>query len=310
MKTAFVFPGQGAQYVGMAQDYLSEDAASQKTLLDFDAAHGTELYKVMLEGPEDQLKQTQLTQPAILFHSICALRKFGEQYKVVPDFVAGHSLGEFSALVASGILSLEDAMHIVHKRGEYMIQAVGDTPFAMAAVIGLDAETVTAVCIEISEQALVQAVNYNTPVQTVISGTAEGVKMASELAKSKGAKRVIPLVVGGPFHTPLVHKASGWLIAEMDKFSFHQGQIPVVSNLDAQPSLDGDLAREKLGRQIISPVRWVESVRFMIASGVTRFIEFGPQRVLSGMIKNIDKEVQIYSIDHIVDLAALQGAIN
>ncbi|MDD4277441.1 MAG: ACP S-malonyltransferase [Candidatus Cloacimonetes bacterium] len=310
MKIAFVFPGQGAQYVGMAQDYIDGDPIAKQTLLDFDAAHGTQLYSVMLQGPEEQLKQTSLTQPAILFHSICALRKFQEQYNIKPDFVAGHSLGEFSALVASGILRLEDAMHIVHKRGEYMTQAVGDIPFAMAAIIGLDAETVTAVCQEISEQALVQAVNYNTPVQTVISGTAEGVRMASELAIAKGAKRAIPLVVGGPFHTPLVEKASGWLINEMDRFSFLPGTIPVVSNLDAQPSLDGAVAREKLGQQIISPVRWVESVRFMIASGVTHFIEFGPQKVLSGMIKNIDKEVQVNSIDRIVDLALLEEVLH
>ena len=310
MKIAFVFPGQGAQYLGMAQDYIDGDPAAKQTLLDFDSEHGTELYKAMLEGPEELLKQTSLTQPAILFHSICALRKFQEQYNVKPDFVAGHSLGEFSALVASGILTLEDAMHIVHKRGEFMTQAVGDIPFAMAAIIGLDAQTVTAVCQEISEQYLVQAVNYNTPVQTVISGTAEGVKLASELAKAKGAKRAIPLIVGGPFHTPLVGKASGWLITEMDRFSFLQGTIPVVSNLDAQPSLDGDLAREKLGQQIISPVRWVESVRFMISRGVTHFIEFGPQKVLSGMIKNIDKEVQVNSIDRIVDLAALKEVLN
>ncbi|MDD3103476.1 MAG: ACP S-malonyltransferase [Candidatus Cloacimonetes bacterium] len=310
MKIAFVFPGQGAQYVGMAQDYISEDNAARKTLLDFDTAHGTELYKVMLEGPEEQLKQTHLTQPAILFHSICALRKFQERYAVKPAFVAGHSLGEFSALVASGILNVEDAMHIVHKRGEYMIKAVGDIPFAMAAVIGLDADAITAICQQVSEQDMVQAVNYNTPVQTVISGTKEGVRKASELAKAQGAKRAIPLIVGGPFHTPLIEKASSWLIDEMGRFSFNQGQIPVVSNLDARPSLDGTEARDKLGKQIISPVRWVESVRFMIASGVTHFIEFGPQRVLSGMIKNIDKERRIYSIDHIVDLAELEAVLN
>lgn len=310
MKIAFVFPGQGAQYVGMAQDCIDTDPAAKKTLLDFDAAHGTELYKVMLQGPEELLKQTSLTQPAILFHSICALQKFQQKHKIKPDFVAGHSLGEFSALVASGILSLEDAMHIVHKRGEFMTKAVGDIPFAMAAVIGLDAQTVTAVCQEISEHDLVQAVNYNSPMQTVISGTEEGVRQASELAKTKGARRVIPLVVGGPFHTPLVEKASAWLIAEMAKFNFKQGQIPVVSNFDAQPSLDGNVAREKLGKQIISAVRWVESVQFMIDSGVTHFIEFGPQKVLSGMIKNIDKEVQINSIDRIEDIVALEQVLS
>jgi [acyl-carrier-protein] S-malonyltransferase len=310
MKTAFVFPGQGAQYVGMAADFLAEDPSLKAIIEDFDAAHDTQLLQAMIAGPEELLKQTHLTQPAILFHSICALRKFQQQYALKPDYVAGHSLGEFSALVASGILSLEDAMHIVHKRGEYMIQAVGDIPFAMAAVIGLDPDTVTAICEEASQEALVQAVNYNTPIQTVISGTDKGVSRAAELAKAKGAKRIIPLVVGGPFHTPLVDKASAWLIEEMGKFSFHPGQIPVVSNLDAKACLDGNAARQKLGKQITSAVRWVESVSFMKDAGVQRYIEFGPNKVLSGMIKKIDKEAQVYSLDRITDLAELEQVLN
>lgn len=310
MKTAFVFPGQGAQYIGMAADFLEEEPALRKILEDFDASHGTELAKAMSEGPEDLLKQTHLTQPAILFHSICAFRAFQKKYQISADFVAGHSLGEFTALVASGILSLEDAMHIVHKRGEFMIKAVGDIPFAMAAVIGLDSETVRGICMEASTEGMVQAVNFNTPIQTVISGTQSGVNKAGELAKASGAKRVLPLVVGGPFHTPLIDKASTWLIQEMARFEFHQGQIPVVSNLDAQASADGNVARAKLGKQIISAVRWVDSVLYMKECGVTRYIEFGPQKVLSGMIKNIDKDAQIYSVDRIKDLAELESVIN
>lgn len=309
MKTAFVFPGQGAQYVGMAMDYVESDAKCKKTLETFDADHGTQLFEAMQAGPEDLLKKTSLTQPAILFHSICAYEAFQKRYNIKPEFVAGHSLGEFSAQVAAGILDLPIAMHIVHKRGEYMINAVGEIPFAMAAVIGLDPASVTAVCAEASEAGLVQAVNYNTPTQTVISGTKDGVAKATEIAKARGARRVLPLIVGGPFHTPLIEKAAAWLSCEMSKFNFRDGKTPVVSNLDALPSLLGDVNRQKLSRQIISAVRWVDSMHFMIDSGVERFIEFGPQKVLSGMIKNINKDVQIYSVDRIGDLDELETVL-
>jgi [acyl-carrier-protein] S-malonyltransferase len=305
MKTAFVFPGQGAQYIGMALDYIQSDPHNLEELDAFDKAHKTNLKQVMLEGPEESLKQTSYTQPAILFHSVAALRWFQTHSKVKADYVAGHSLGEFSALVASGMLSLSDAMHLVHKRGEYMIKANAGVPFAMAAIIGLEAGVVVDICAEASSAGLVQAVNFNTPIQTVISGTAEGVAAAGELAKSKGAKRVLPLVVGGPFHTPLIAQASLWLYDEMKTLNFRDGSIPVVSNLDALPSTDGILEREKLAKQIISPVRWVECIEFMISEGVQQFIEFGPQKVLSGMIKNINKDVQVFSIDKIEDVDAV-----
>mgnify|MGYP000849545735 FL=1 len=310
MKTAFIFPGQGAQYVGMAADYLAEDPALVTLLESFDSKHQSAVLAAISEGPDDLLKQTQITQPAILFHSVCALKAFEQRFALKPDFVAGHSLGEFSALVASGILSLEDAMHLVNKRGEFMMKAVGDIPFAMAAVIGLDSNAVSEICTEASAMGLVQAVNYNTPIQTVISGTDSGVAKAGELAKARGAKRVLPLVVGGPFHTPLIAKAANWLIAEMAQTTFAAGKIPVVSNYDALPTMDGNAAREKLGKQIISAVRWVDSVRYMIEHGVKRFIEFGPQKVLSGMIKNIDKEVLVYSVDRKVDLVDLEQVLS
>lgn len=305
MKTAFVFPGQGAQYIGMALDFIQSDPSNMETIDTFDSIHKTTLKQIMLEGPEESLKQTNYTQPAILFHSIIAMKRFMAHSKVQPSYVAGHSLGEFSALVASGMLSLNDAMHIVHKRGEYMIKANAGVPFAMAAIIGLDAQSVVDICAEASGAGLVQAVNFNTPIQTVISGTAEGVAAAGELAKSKGAKRVLPLVVGGPFHTPLIAQASLWLYDEMKTVTFHNGSIPVVSNLDAQASTDGIVERDKLAKQIISPVRWVECVEFMIAQGVTRFIEFGPQKVLGGMIKNINKDAEVFSVDKIEDIDAV-----
>lgn len=310
MKTAFVFPGQGAQYIGMAQDFLAADPILAEVLESFDAQHNTNLAIAMREGPEELLKQTHLTQPAILLHSIAAFQAFQKEYQMQPAYVAGHSLGEFTALVASGVLSLGDAMHLVHKRGEYMIKAVGDTPFAMAAVIGLDADKLKEVCLEASTAGLVQAVNFNTPTQTVISGTASGVAKASELAKAAGAKRALPLVVGGPFHTPLIEKASTWLAEEMAKMEFKDGKIPVISNLDVMPSTNGAEIREKLARQIISPVRWVESVLYMKEHGVERFIEFGPQKVLSGMIKNIDKEALCINLDQLQDLIGIKEVLS
>jgi len=310
MKTAFVFPGQGAQYIGMAMDYVASNPELKQVLADFDQAHGTNLYQIMETGPEDSLKETRFTQPAILFHSIAALRAFQKSSSLCADFVAGHSLGEFTALVAAGVLSLSDAMHIVHKRGEFMIKANAGVPFAMAAVLGLDAETVIQICNEAEENGLVKAVNFNTPIQTVISGTQTGVAAASELAKAKGAKRVLPLVVGGPFHTPLIGEASKWLAMEMQKFEFHNASIPVVSNLDAKAETDGNLIREKLVQQIISPVLWVDCVRYMLTNGVQRFIEFGPQKVLGGMIKTIDKDAMLFSIDKESEVSIITSEMN
>jgi len=310
MKTAFVFPGQGAQYIGMAMDFVSLDQELKGVLEEFDREHGTELQNIMQNGPEEALKETRFTQPAILFHSICALNALLKVAEIKPDFAAGHSLGEFTALVATGVLSLKDAMHIVHKRGEFMIKANAGVPFAMAAIIGLSAKEVIDICVEAEQAGLVRAVNFNTPIQTVISGTQSGVEAASELAKTKGAKRVLPLVVGGPFHTPLIDQASQWLKEEMEKVTFNNATRPVVSNLDAIPETDGNLIREKLVKQIISPVRWVESIEYMQAQGIKRYIEFGPQKVLSGMIKNIDKEAEVFNVDKWEDLASVKEAIS
>ncbi len=309
MKTAFVFPGQGAQYVGMAQDYLAAVPEFRTVLNDFDAVHGTTLGQIMSQGPEDALKETRYTQPAILFHSICALRAFSQKHPLKPDFVAGHSLGEFTALTAAGVLSWQDAMHIVHKRGEFMIKANAGVPFAMAAVIGPEADTVIAACKEASPAGLVMAVNFNTPIQTVISGSAEGVAKASEILKANGAKRVLPLVVGGPFHTPLIREAAAWLKDEMDLVSFGKAAMPVISNVDALPETDGSASRGKLVQQIVSPVRWVDCVRYMLEQGVTRFVEFGPQKVLSGMIRNIDKDAEVFNLDKLDEIDALAEAL-
>ncbi len=309
MKTAFVFPGQGAQYIGMGTDFIAQDTELAQTLKDFDREHGTGLWSIIHDGPEEALKETRFTQPAILLHSIAAYSALRCELDLTPDFMAGHSLGEFSALTASGVLSLKDALHIVHKRGEFMIKANAGTPFAMAAILGLTSAEVTELCREAESAGLVRAVNFNTPVQTVISGSQSGVETASELAKAKGAKRVIPLVVGGPFHTPLIEAASQWLKSEMEQFSFGTAAIPIVSNLDALPATDGDVIRSKLVQQIISPVRWVDSIDYMQSQGVKRYVEFGPQKVLSGMIKNIDKEAEVLNVDKWDDIAAVKAAL-
>jgi len=309
MKTAFIFPGQGAQYVGMTADYLGAKPELTAVLDNFDQAHGTSLKSIMLSGPEDSLKETRFTQPAILFHSICALKALQEVCDIKPDFVAGHSLGEFTALVAAGVLSWEDGMHLVHKRGEFMIKANDGAPFAMAAIIGLEAPAVIEVCKEAESAGLVRAVNFNTPIQTVISGSEAGVMAAMELAKARGAKRALPLVVGGPFHTPMIEKASLWLDEEMRTLSFTDALCPVVSNVDALPDTSADLIRQKLVRQIVSPVRWVECVTHMRELGVTRFIEFGPQKVLSGMIKNIDKDAEVINIDKLEEVVAVASLL-
>lgn len=305
MKTAFVFPGQGAQYIGMASDYLASDPACAQLLAQFDTAHASNLRQIMTEGPEDLLKETRFTQPAILFHSICALQSLLDRIEIKPDFVAGHSLGEFSALVAAGVLSVSDAMHIVHKRGEFMIKANEGAPFAMAAIIGLEAPAVIGICKESESAGLVQAVNFNTPIQTVISGTEAGVQAAMQLAKERGAKRALPLVVGGPFHTPLIRKAALWLEEEMRGIEFRPANCPVVSNVDALPDTNPDLLRQKLVNQVVSPVRWVECIQYMLKEGVTRFVEFGPQKVLSGMIRNIDKDAEVLNVDKLEDIAAI-----
>lgn len=309
IKTAFVFPGQGAQYIGMAMDYVEKHTEVKQILLDFDKVHGTDLYNIMKNGPEEILKETRFTQPAILFHSIASFYALRHEISIEPAFVAGHSLGEFTALVASGVLSLNDAMHIVHKRGEFMIKANAGVPFAMSAIIGLSSQEVKDICQEAEKAGLVRAVNFNTPIQTVISGTQAGVELAGELAKAKGAKRVLPLPVGGPFHTPLIEKASLWLNEEMQKIYFNDTSIPVVSNVDALPETRGDAIRNKLVQQIISPVRWVECIEYMLSQGVKRFIEFGPQKVLSGMIKNIDKDAEVLNVDKMDDVASVKEMV-
>ncbi|MCF7793166.1 MAG: ACP S-malonyltransferase [Candidatus Cloacimonetes bacterium] len=305
-KIAFLFPGQGAQYVGMAMDFVQADPELEKVLINFDEQNNTDLYKIMKEGPEEQLKDTKYTQPAILFHSIAALRTVLKEFYIQPDFVAGHSLGEFSALVANGVLDLNDAMYLVHKRGKFMIEANDGQPFAMAAIIGPDSETVAKACEEASTAGVVVAANFNTPVQTVISGSKAGVDQACSILKETGAKRIVPLPVGGPFHSPLIQKAADWLKSEMEEITFYETHIPVISNVSAKPVTNTEIIKENLAKQVTSSVLWVDSIRFMIDKGVETFIEFGPKQVLAGMLKKIDRNAKVISIDTIETLKAVK----
>jgi len=298
-KIAFIFPGQGAQYIGMAMDFIENNSNLENILRNFDEKNNTNLYKIMSDGPEEKLKETKFTQPAILFHSIAAMKTVLNKVDIIPDYVAGHSLGEFSALVANGVLTLEDAMYLVHKRGEFMIKANEGKPFAMAAIIGPSPEDIKEICKEASKVNIVIAANFNTPVQTVISGSKAGVEKACEIATERNAKRVVPLVVGGPFHSPLIQKAATWLAEEMNNINFHKTTIPVVSNVNAKPAVDAEEIKTNLAEQVTSSVLWVDSIKFMINDGVDTFIEFGPKKVLAGMLKKIDKNVKVISIDTI-----------
>ena len=291
-------------------DFIEQHPEYETMLQNFDKQNDTHLLKIMKEGPEEILKQTEFTQPAILFHSIAALKTLSVQINIEPDYVAGHSLGEFSALVANGVLSFEDALFLVHKRGQFMIEANEGKPFAMSAIIGLDSEQVRSICRQSSSDGIVIAANFNTPVQTVISGSKSGVEKASEIASESGAKRVIPLVVGGPFHSPLIEKAGKWLAEEMEKITFHPTVIPVISNVDAKPVTDVDRIKSNLAKQVTSSVLWIDSINYMIKEGVELFVEFGPKKVLAGMIKKIDRKVKVISIDKLEDIEKIKSEIS
>ena len=305
-KVAFVFPGQGAQYVGMGMDFINQFPKLKESLETFDKKNKTELFKIMRDGPVEKLKETKFTQPAILLHSIAAMKALKEKLDIEPDFVAGHSLGEFSALVANGVLTLEDAMYLVHRRGQFMIDANDGKEFGMAAILGLESDKVKEICETASKVDIVIAANFNTPKQVVISGSKAGVDKACELAEENKARRVMPLVVGGPFHSPLIKRAENWLAEELEKINFAETKIPVVANVDAQPTIDLVKIKENLAKQVTSSVLWVDSVEKMIADGVEIFVEFGPNNVVSGMIKKINKKkTQRFNLDKLEDLNKL-----
>lgn len=288
---AYVFPGQGAQFPGMAKDLYESSAEAKKLLDSANDILGFGITDIMFDGTADELKQTKVTQPAIFLHSV-VLAKISDNF--APDMVAGHSLGEFSALVANGTLAFEDGLRLVSQRAQAMQKACEINPSTMAAILGLDDNIVEDLCTGIDE--VVVAANYNCPGQLVISGSHKGIELACEAAKDAGARRALPLPVGGAFHSPLMEPARAELEQAIDTTVFNQGICPIYQNVSAQSETDIDVIKANLKTQLTAPVRWTQSVQAMVADGATHFIESGPGKVLQGLVKKIHREAEVSSI--------------
>jgi [acyl-carrier-protein] S-malonyltransferase len=306
--TAFVFPGQGSQYAGMGKDLAENFSLARVTFEEANDALGIDLAKLCFEGPEEELKLTANTQPAIVAASIAALRVFHEETGLTPGCVAGHSLGEYAALVCAGAITFEDAIRTVRKRGMFMQDAVPVGVGTMAAIIGLDNQIVDQVCQDVAMDEIVAPANYNSPGQIVIAGHVSAVQRAMELAKERGAKRALPLPVSAPFHCMLMEPAAKQLETVLADVAVAELSCPVVSNVDAVANRDAGAVRDLLVRQVYSPVRWEESVVTMIDSGVECFVEIGPGKVLAGLIKRIAKGSAIQNIGTVDDLKAFTPA--
>ena len=304
-KIAFVFPGQGSQYVGMAKDFSDAAPGAREMIARADALLGIALSSICFNGPEEELRQTRNTQPAIFLHSVVATR-FVTSCKA--DMVAGHSLGEYSALVAAKAIAFEDALRLVRLRGELMQRAGEQQKGTMAAVVGLTADAVDAMCKEASAAGVVQPANFNSPGQIVISGSIEGVRKAMELAKLGGAKLVKELVVSGAFHSPLMQSAREGLKEALDHTSIHNASIPVYANVTAEPVTAAAEIRDLLFRQLTTPVRWEQTVRNMVRDGATHFVEIGPGKVLQGLVKRTEPGVTTAGVDKFADIATLETA--
>ena len=291
---AFVFPGQGAQYVGMGKPLFEKSPEAKKLFTQANEILGFAITDVMFEGPEEAQRQTKVTQPAVFLHSVILARLF-PNFK--PDMVAGHSLGEFSALVASGALSFEDGLRLVSARAMAMQAACELEPSTMAAIIGLPDEKVEEICNGISE--IVVPANFNCPGQLVISGSMKGVEQACEALKAAGAKRALPLKVGGAFHSPLMEPARQRLAEAIEKTQFNKPLCPIYQNVDAKPHTDPAEIKANLVKQLTSPVRWTQIVRAMVADGAKAFVELGPGNVLQGLIKKTEPTAEVESFQEL-----------
>jgi [acyl-carrier-protein] S-malonyltransferase len=308
---AFVFPGQGAQKVGMGKSLVEQFPVCRETFAEADDALGESLSTLCFEGPEERLMLTENTQPAILAMSV-AVHRLVDQHGVRASFAAGHSLGEYSAHVAAGTLSFADALRTVRRRGRYMQEAVPVGEGAMAAILGLDADGVARACADAAAESgqVVSPANLNAPGQVVIAGTATAVALASDKAKALGAKRAIPLAVSAPFHCALMKPAEERLAPELRALPAKTPAIPVVANVDAEPKRDAASAIEALVLQVSAPVRWEDVVRRLVSEGVTTCVELGPGTVLAGLIKKIDRNVKVVSIEHGDGLTAALNDLN
>jgi [acyl-carrier-protein] S-malonyltransferase len=292
MKKAYIFPGQGAQFSGMGKDLFENNAAAKAIFDEANSILGFKITDIMFSGTDEDLRQTKVTQPAIFIHSMAIVKTIDGFH---PDMVAGHSLGEFSALVANGCLSFKDGLHLVYKRALAMQKACEQNPGTMAAVLGLDDKTVEKICEGVSEE-IVVAANYNCPGQLVISGSLKGVEFACELLKAAGAKRALLLPVGGAFHSPLMQPAREELAAAIEKTKFSTPICPVYQNVTAKAETNPDKIKANLIAQLTAPVRWTQSVQQMIAEGADQFIEAGPGKVLQGLVRKIHAEAEVMSV--------------
>jgi len=309
-KFAIVFPGQGSQFVGMGKGLCEAYPVAARTFEEANDALGFNLAAIAFEGPAARLDRTEYTQPALLAASMAALRVLNERVPVVPDFYAGHSLGEYTALVAAGAIAFKDAVRIVHLRGRFMQDAVAPGVGKMCAIIGLDIADVIAVCDAASTpDAVVVPANINSPQQIVISGHAAAVDRAAELAKEKWAKRVIVLQVSAPSHSPLMAPAAGRLGEALAGIGWLALAVPVVSNVEAEPVKDAADIRGLLMRQLTSPVRWVEIIRRMKADGVGRILEAGPGKALTGLIRRIEPDIATVNLGEAADVEKAVDAI-
>lgn len=305
-KVAFVFPGQASQYPGMGKELAEKYPAARAVFDEADKALGFSISKICFEGSEDDLKLTANTQPAILTVSVAASRVLADR-GISPDFVAGHSLGEYSALVAAGALKFADAVKLVRKRGAYMQEAVPVGVGGMAAVMGLSPSVVQDVCKKAAEGEVCAPANLNSPEQTVISGHASAVKRAVEIASQSGAKRAVVLAVSAPFHSALMMPAQEKLEKDLRATPFSALQVPLVTNVDADTIDTGDEAREALIRQVTMPVRWQESMRLLLDEDVNTFVEIGPGKVLTGLMRQIERSVATLNVE---DEKSLQATVD